>query len=79
MCGEAVGFRRWKNELFLLCSGCAWIYPHPSKPEFALDPLMPHFRERYPRLDLRESRWADVDDVRQFGWEAYMLKPTDFA
>ena len=80
VCEEGqVGFRTHGESLFLLCSECGYVFPHPAKAEAsdALDPLLPSFRRRYPDLELRASRWATKEEVEEKGWSVYLLKPTD--
>lgn len=45
------------------------------EPAQAEDPLHPGFARRHPGLDLRQSRWADREEIERVGWGAYLLTP----
>lgn len=72
-----VGYRRCANRetVVLLCAECALVWMHPTQlsPERAEDPTLADFARRHPDVKLRPSRWADAEDVRHFGWGAYLL------
>lgn len=76
-----IGFRYCSRtgELVLLCDACGFVWLHPSRlePEHALDPILPAFLRQHPTCVLRPSRWAGQQEVRDKGWRAYLLRPSD--
>jgi hypothetical protein len=72
LCGD-------RETVVILCSECAMVWLHPSKLEAdqARDPVAQDFARHHPQVQLRNSRWATPEEVSQWGWAAYLLKPSE--
>lgn len=82
LCSEGqVGFRNCTQTeaMVLLCDTCGFVWLHPSRleAEHAEDPIDNDFLRKHPSVRLRPSRWATEDEIRGYGWSAYLLKPAD--
>lgn len=82
LCAEGqIGFRYCSSSetMVLLCDSCGFVWLHPSRlePEQAEDPIDNDFLRKHPACQLRPSRWATEEEIREYGWGAYLLRPAD--
>lgn len=68
-----------RETVVILCDQCAMVWVHPARlgAEQARDPLSAEFARQHPGVQLRTSRWASPEEVAQWGWGAYLMKPSD--